>query len=71
MARRSWDHSWLYAALTLLAAQLGFLVIVYARPGIAAHSAVIAREASRQRSQAGETLYRWTSLFMPIARSRS
>jgi hypothetical protein len=55
----------------LLAAQLGFLVIVYARPGIAAHSAVIAREASRQRSQAGETLYRRTSLFMPIARSRS
>jgi murein DD-endopeptidase MepM/ murein hydrolase activator NlpD len=33
---RSSEDSWLYAALTLLAAQLGFLAIVYARPGIVA-----------------------------------
>ena len=31
----------------------------------------IIREASRQRSQAGETFFRWTTLFMPISRSRS
>jgi hypothetical protein len=30
------EDSWLYAALTLLAAQLGFVAIVYARPGIVA-----------------------------------
>jgi murein DD-endopeptidase MepM/ murein hydrolase activator NlpD len=35
-ARRSWDDSWLYAALVLLAAQLGFLAVIYARPGIVA-----------------------------------
>jgi murein DD-endopeptidase MepM/ murein hydrolase activator NlpD len=34
--RRSWDDSWLYAALALLAAQLGFLAVVYARPGVVA-----------------------------------
>jgi murein DD-endopeptidase MepM/ murein hydrolase activator NlpD len=33
---RSWEDSWLYAALALLAAQLGFLAVVYARPGIVA-----------------------------------
>ena len=32
---------------------------------------VILRKANRQSSQAGETYYRWTSLFMPIERSRS
>jgi DNA-binding transcriptional ArsR family regulator len=31
----------------------------------------ILRKASRQRSRAGEAFYRWTSLFVPIARSRS
>jgi murein DD-endopeptidase MepM/ murein hydrolase activator NlpD len=34
--RRSWDDSWLYAALTLLGVQLGFLAVIYARPGIVA-----------------------------------
>lgn len=31
----------------------------------------ILREAGRQRPQVDETYYRWTSLFMPIGRSRS
>lgn len=31
----------------------------------------ILREAGRQRAQTGETYYRWTSLFVPIRRSRS
>jgi murein DD-endopeptidase MepM/ murein hydrolase activator NlpD len=34
--RPSRDDSWLYAALALLTAQLGFLAVMYARPGIVA-----------------------------------
>jgi DNA-binding transcriptional ArsR family regulator len=30
----------------------------------------ILRKANRQRPQAGEAFYRWTSMFMPIRRSR-
>ena len=35
-ARRSWDDSWLYTVLALLSAQVGFLALVYTRPGIVA-----------------------------------
>jgi DNA-binding transcriptional ArsR family regulator len=31
----------------------------------------VVRAANRRRPQAGEAFYRWTSLFMPIGRSRS
>jgi hypothetical protein len=39
--------------------------------GVLEQVEVILREAGRQRAQTGETYYRWTSLFVPIGRSRS